>query len=272
MNKTPLDSENKRFKTTIREAIVAVPYITGLNGDCGDNLSGQLVADQKQFFGIPRERIQAAMDKGTSFGDSEISAGDSVRNIIENVKRYVLPPQFDFVANSNVEPIVMYFFEFGYELDKDDLSYIWQNLAPRNYKKIEKKTQFSAHKLAPNELLQPEDVIENDNLRWMVFKVKQRGMSKYADKIYTQAGKTDKKATTPDGYDVSFNWPYDYVSFVEMINMDVEVMMNNEPQMKTTETTMAKTNLPKTINQDRVNEALEDKIIEDVLNTSGIRR
>jgi len=49
-------------------------------------------------------------------------------------------------------------------------------------------------------------------------------------------------------------------------------MMNNEPQMKTTETTMAKTNLPKTINQDRVNEALEDKIIEDVLNTSGIRR
>jgi len=259
-------------KTTIREAIVAIPYITNLNGDCGDNINGQLVADQKQFFGIPRERLQAAVDKGTTFGDSEISAGDSVRNIIENVKRYVLPPQFDFVANSNVEPIVMYFFEFGYELDKDDLSYIWQNLAPRNYKKIEKKTQFSAHKLAPNELLQPEDVIENDNLRWMVFKVKQRGMSKYADKIYTQAGRSDRKATTPKGYDVSFNWPYDYVSFVEMINMDVEVMMDNKPQMKTTETTIAKTNLPKTINQDKVNEALEDKIIEDVLNTSGIRR
>lgn len=259
-------------KTTIREAIVAIPYITGLNGDCGDNLSGQLVADQKQFFGIPRERIQAAVDKGTTFGDSEISAGDSVRNIIENVKRYVLPPQFDFVANSDIEPIVMYFFEFGYELDKDDLSYIWQNLAPRDYKKIEKKTQFSAHKLAPNELLQPEDVIENNNLRWMVFKVKQRGMSKYADKIYTQAGRTDRKATTPNGYDISFNWPYDYVSFVEMINMDVEVMMDNKPQMKATETTIAKTTLPKTINQDKVNEALEDKIIEDVLNTSGIRR
>jgi len=109
-------------------------------------------------------------------------------------------------------------------------------------------------------------------LRWMVFKVKQRGMSKYADKIYTQAGRSDRKATTPKGYDVSFNWPYDYVSFVEMINMDVEVMMDNKPQMKTTETTIAKTNLPKTINQDKVNEALEDKIIEDVLNTSGIRR
>ena len=33
----------------------------------------------------------------------------------------------------------MYFFEFEYELDKDDLSYIWQNIAPRNYKKDEKK-------------------------------------------------------------------------------------------------------------------------------------
>jgi len=214
--------------------------------------------------------LEAAADKGTSFGDSEFSAGDSVRNIIENVKRYVLPPQFDFVANSNVEPIVMYFFEFGYELDKDDLSYIWQNLAPRDYKKIEKKTQFSAHKLAPNELLQPEDVIENDNLRWMVFKVKQRGMSKYADKTYTQVGKTDKKTTTPAGYDVSFNWPYDYLSFVEMINMDVEVKMDNAPQINTTKTTIAKTNLPGTINQAKINEALEDKIIENVLNTSGI--
>ena len=54
--------------------------------------------------------------------------------------------------------------------------------------------------------------------------------------------------------------------------MDVEVMMDNKPQMKTTETTIAKTRLSKTINQDKVNEALEDKIIEDVLNTSGIRR
>ena len=33
---------------------------------------------------------------------------------------------------------VMYMFEFTYELDQDDLSYIWQNLAPRNYKKISK--------------------------------------------------------------------------------------------------------------------------------------
>ena len=137
-------------------------------------------------------------------------------------------------------------------------------------KKIEKKTQFSAHKLAPNELLQPEDVIENDNLRWMVFKVKQRGMSKYADKTYTQVGKTDKKTTTPAGYDVSFNWPYDYLSFVEMINMDVEVKMDNAPQINTTKTTIAKTNLPGTINQAKINEALEDKIIENVLNTSGI--
>ena len=68
----------------------------------------------------------------------------------------------------------MYFFEFEYKLDKDDLSYIWQNLAPRNYKQISQVMQKSAHRLAENELLQPEDVIENKNLRWMVFKVKKR--------------------------------------------------------------------------------------------------
>ena len=51
--------------------------------------------------------------------------------------RYVFPPQFDFKNNDSIDPIVMYIFEFEYKLDRDDLSYIWQNLAPRNYKKME---------------------------------------------------------------------------------------------------------------------------------------
>jgi hypothetical protein len=57
----------------------------------------------------------------------------------------------------------MYFFEFEYEFDKDDLSYIWQNLAPRDYKKMEQKVQTAAHDLANNELLQAEDILENKN-------------------------------------------------------------------------------------------------------------
>ena len=48
---------------------------------------------------------------------------------------------------------------------------------------MEQKIQTDSHLLADNELLQPEDIIDNKNLRWMVFKVKQRSMAKYENKI-----------------------------------------------------------------------------------------
>ena len=41
------------------------------------------------------------------------------------MNKYVLPPQFDFLNNPNVDPIVMYIFEFEFKLDKDDLSRIF---------------------------------------------------------------------------------------------------------------------------------------------------
>ena len=79
-------------------------------------------------------------------------------------------------------------------------------------------------------MLSAEDVIGNDNLRWMVFKVKQRGMAKYIDKIYPTLGRQSKieqqkRSKSEAGYDVSFNWPYDYVSFIEMINLDATMLM-----------------------------------------------
>ena len=254
---------------TIREAIVAIPYSTDLNGDCGDNINGQRVAESKKFFSIPRERIQAAMDKGTIRGDSDAAAGDSIRDLIENTKKYVLPPQFDFVSNPDIDPLAMYFFEFEHEFDKDDLSYIWQNVAPRDYKKMEQKIQYAAHTLSNSEMLQPEDIIGNKDLRWMVFKVKQRGMSKYKDKIYPQIGNLGDKDQIARGYDVSFNWPYDYISLVEMINIDAEVLMTNEVQKQTTATKIKMTKIPKNIDRAKVQNALEDKIIADNLNTVG---
>ncbi|MHA2344618.1 MAG: hypothetical protein ACXADW_22400, partial [Candidatus Hodarchaeales archaeon] len=139
--------------------------------------------------------------------------------------------------------LVMYFFEFEYKFDKDDLAYIWQNLAPRDYKKMQKRTQFSAHTLAKNELLSPEDILDNNNLRWMVFKVKERKMSKYQDKIYRRAG---SKATKSEeaGYSIEFNWPQDYLSFVEMIKVDTEVLMKNEANIESTETNIKKEQQP----------------------------
>ena len=182
------------------------------------------------------------------------------------MKKYVLPPEFHIVSDPKRLPVVMYFFEFENNLDRDDLSYIWQNLAPRDYKKMEHKIQYSSHMLNNNELMQVEDILENDNLRWMVFKVKQRGMAKYEDKIYSQVGTRDSDTQT-SGYEVNFNWPYDYVSFVEMINVDVETMMDNEVIKTATDANIAKLKVPNSVSFERVQDSVDDKIVEKALST-----
>jgi hypothetical protein len=141
------------------------------------------------------------------------------------MQNYILPPQFDFINNTNIDPMAMYFFEFEYSLDKDDLNYIWQNLAPRNYKKITKQVSSTAHTLGDNQLLSKEEAVD-ENTRWMVFKVKQRSQKQYEDLIVSQAGQSDTSLfeTKTSAYNLEFNWPYDYVSFVETIKFGAEVL------------------------------------------------
>ena len=157
----------------------------------------------------------------------------SVANMLGSMKEYILPPQFDFVNNKSIKPMVMYFFEFDYTFDRDDLNYIWQNIAPRDYKKITKETSSTSHVLGKNELLSKEDIM-SDNLRWMVFKVKQRSQVEYEDLVVSQAGQSTKqvgeKTTADKGYQLKFNWPYDYVSFVETIKFDSTVLYRDTEQ------------------------------------------
>tara|TARA_R110000751_G_scaffold50851_1_gene112003 strand:+ start:163 stop:807 length:645 start_codon:yes stop_codon:yes gene_type:complete len=197
---------------------------------------------RKSFIDIPRERFNAALKEreGSVDGDSLETAGESIRRMVQKMKRYVVPPQFDFINFDEISPIVMYFFEFKYEFDKDDLSYIWQNLAPRDYKKITFQEDSVSHNLMNNELLDEQNIIDNPNLRWMVFKVKQKANKDYYDLIPTQikaARKTtslDKQETDKDDEYLQFNWPYDYLSFVELVKLEADVLYKadteEEPQ------------------------------------------
>ena len=261
---------------TLREAIVAVPYILNTSGDVTGDINAQLSATtrstSKEFFEIPEERLTAAKEEtdGSLVGDSLDAAGESIRKLIQKMDRYILPPQFDFLNNDSVTPIVMYMFEFEYKLDRDDLSYIWQNLAPRNYKDMKLETQSVAHELINTELLDEDNIMDNENLRWMVFKVKQRGQTNYWDEIASQvnranasaASKTSrgkksrqsqkqkrqetsekaggafsKRSEGADDYELNFNWPYDYVSFVEMVKIDAEVLYEEETIQEKNDTT-----------------------------------
>lgn len=218
-------------KHVIKEAIVAVPYIAKDVGFAGGGGGG--VFGRKEFISIPKARYKAATGamEDSATGDSLDTAGQSIRQLVAKMKDYVLPKRFDFLRNPLIDPIVMYMFEFKYELDKDDLSYIWQNLAPRNYERLLMQKDVVAHELFNTELLTEKNIMENSNLRWMVFKVKQRSQKVYRDKVVPKFGMTTTDpivaGTTEEDYPLLYNWPYDYLSIVESVKLEAEVLYSN---------------------------------------------
>jgi len=246
-----------KTKTVVREAIVAIPYIIESTSQTGNTPSVRSSVN-KRFISIPKERYDAAKKEAinSAAGDSFVAAGPSISKQLQKMQRYILPPQFDFINNpdSAVDPFVMYIFEFKYELDRDDLSYIWQNLAPRDYEKISYQHESVAHVLADNEILSERILENNEHLRWMIFKVKQKGQEDYWDYVDEQAkGSTKTPSYNNDNmnqsqfnlqegndsnYKLRHNWPYDYMSFVEMIKLNVDIKYSN-PEQQNQEQTMA---------------------------------
>lgn len=218
---------NLKDKLVVKEAIVAIPY-TQADESRQNNLTGKKNSKSKNFISIPMDRINASLDDliDTKVGDSLSAAGKSVRELTERMDEFVIPPQFDFLNNRELKPIVMYIIPFEYTFDKDDLSYIWQNIAPRNFKDVTFQEKSVCHMLANNELFSQDNLLDNDNLHWMVFKVKQRVQSDYYDKMVSQAGEasSDNFINKNKKLNVIHNWPYDYFSFVEMGALSVDLL------------------------------------------------
>jgi len=171
--------------------------------------------------------------------------GNTVKKLTRMMDKYVFPPKFDFINNSDVDPIAMYVFEFSALLDQDDLSHIWQNLPPKIGVTAVSSVSTISHELLSTELLRDISYDSNDRifdgaeggpvytgetlgkeLRWMVFKVKQRAENDYNLKV----GKTDIR-TMPF---YSYNWPYDFCSIVELAQLEASVDFKHIPDNRTT--------------------------------------
>ncbi len=171
----------------LEEAVVCVPYI---------NVDGN-----RKFFDIetttPRYTHQLAL-----------------------LNKYLFPPSFDYLTNPSVQPIAFYAFEFSMALDQEDLMNIWQNLPPKGY--INSEFQKSTVKVKIRDLVD-RLLGTNEDLEWMVFKVKKKAEKDY--NVYTkknlQEGTpiVEPALTTP----YSYNWPYDFCSIVEMVKIDSAV-------------------------------------------------
>ena len=220
---------------SVHEAVVAIPYVIDVPTTSENKITNSQKQKRKKFINIPKKRFESAMAKvGSKEGDSLSTAGASIRELVQKMDKYILPPQFDFKNNKKVKPFVMYIFEFKYDFDQDDLSYIWQNIAPRNSEKMSFQTTAVSHNLMNTELLNEKNLLTNENLRWMVFKVKQRSKASYYDLIPDQAAQASKEIfgskISKEGYEIQYNWPYDYLSFVELIKMDAQVLYRTDNQ------------------------------------------
>ena len=216
---------------TVSEAIVAIPFI--------------VVDGERSFLQIERATIDRALLPDPVFGNPILDYGDSIATQIEMMKKYVIPPPFNFLDfPDSVDPVAMYFFEFSHTFDKEDLSYIWQNLPPKAGTKIEFSESTISHPLLVNELMGNVGAetgrAVQEELQWMVFKVKQKANIDYYSKRLVSVG-TDPsvgfdfsmggKPASLEDVKYSYNWPYDFFSLVEFANIESEIAFEDPPEV-----------------------------------------
>jgi len=207
---------------TIREAIVAIPYVPDTNGSM-------------EFFKLDAREVSDAKEL-----PEKAKATSVLQEMVQKMRRYVFPPKFDFITNpvTIVQPIAMYIFEFEHTLDQNDVKDIWQNLPPNSLLKIAepRDTQASiSHPLLATELLS-QDI--DSRVEWLVFKVKQRAKTNYFELTanskddenfkfkFDQSG-ADSIERIPE---YSYNWPYDFFSMVELAQIETKVEYRPNPE------------------------------------------
>jgi hypothetical protein len=219
-------------KKEISEAIVVVPYLQQYveeycvsKNDTGFNfikISEPILNRQLQNIrqGLP------AVPANSQEGVTEDIRETSISQMTEKMRNYVIPPEMNFVQYRDIQPFVMYFFEFKHMLTQQDLADIWQGLMPSISLNAEKDEINISHKSGPFEFFEGKEI--PDNLRWLVFKVKKKAEINYFNVTATttddQRFNFNKIIGREVGTDVySYNWPYDFFSLVEFAKIELNL-------------------------------------------------
>jgi hypothetical protein len=174
--------------------------------------------------------------KGGDFGLTSDIEETSISDMIRKMKKYNIPPQMNFAEFGNIDPFVMYIFEFDHEFNQNELSLIWQNVMPDISVTAQKQSTSIEHVIGSQFDFygSGQDAFQPDT-RWMVFKVKQKARNNY-NAISVTSDESNGfnqdiiDATKQNGMFIegtaelrySYNWPYDFCSLVELAKIDVE--------------------------------------------------
>jgi hypothetical protein len=224
----------------ISECVVAVPFYEE--------------DGERNFFTIPREEIseiesalRREVEPGVFVAGGPPKSGQTIIDMVKKMKKYVFPPSMDFIKYPEIEPFAMYIFEFEHNLDSQDVADIWQNLPPKIGEHYETSEVSISHELLAHELMGGGAKIVNnslnenalgegirDDIQWMLFKVKKRARTNYFDKVVAKKGSTEdtsnqklegiSESDLGENPDITYNWPYDFFSLVELVKLDAEVV------------------------------------------------
>lgn len=212
------------------------------------------------------------------FNNPGTNGPENIAYQLRMMEKFIMPPQFDFVSKTvdcaDVEPFVQYIFQFRGELTEEDLAGMWQNLYPNSQSGIGTAKHSSPFPNSGTSTRAPleypdveyvsnfldvesvgmfQEVVSNyenvsefleNEVRWLVFKAKQRGVSNYNEMIF-------KSATQNNIYNMlefngtsytfenlksfkskpQFNWPYDYFSLVELSKIESKVDFYDDTNM-----------------------------------------
>ena len=230
---------------TLSEAIVAIPFVNSTipvmdskfapTTDMGDPYS-ECFGHDRFFFTIDPNVIfePATRDLRQHPQTGELAIASSVvKQMVERMKEFVLPPQLDFVQNNSLKPIVMYILPLSVKFSQRDLQDIWQGVLP-GPGVIANPPGSVIQSFITHDLTSPfyQGKVMPPNIRWMVFKVKERGEGDYSKVTTTmtdgialnisERGKINNRVFT-------YNWPYDFCSLIELAKIETNFSIRPKP-------------------------------------------
>ena len=224
----------------VSEAVIMVPFIDTEGGSSPDMAPITNVINKKFFtiskgmFALQKSNVEQgkpAIGIG-NFGSSEEIQETSISRMIRLMKKYYIPPKLDFLNYDDQDPFVMYVFEFNHTFSKQDLSDMWQGLIPKMGECVHRSGPEDdneiIHDLGQYDFFEGKELPEN--VRWLMFKVKQKGEKNYYNML------PDKRQTGRYNFDFgldirnpdplySYNWPYDFFSFIELAQVEGGIVM-----------------------------------------------
>jgi hypothetical protein len=174
----------------VKEAVVAVPFKT--------------IDGERRFIDLPLGNPQIDYTRSNTY-----------KKMAQALDTYVFPPKFDFKRFESVSPVLMYVFEFSVKFTQQDLADMWQNLPPDLEERFERQ----------NAVVEERELIDlitskNEDIEWMVFKVKQRAKKDYdrfrRSLVTNDVSNLPVRVRSP----LTYNWPYDYFSIVELARIE----------------------------------------------------